>query len=60
MAAMHGSQMVSVAVIISAVLVVAAAVMTVARWREEGRRAAQRARLRRTAARSGARPTVDA
>ena len=64
MAAMHGSQMFSVAVIISAILVVAAVVMTVVRWREEGRRrAAQHARTRtrtsRTALAQRPAPTLE-
>ena len=47
--AVHGSQLVSVTEVVSAALVVAAVVMTVLRWREEGRRAAHRARMRRAA-----------
>jgi hypothetical protein len=41
--------MVSIAVAISALLVVGAVVMTVIRWREEGRRVESDARTRRTA-----------
>jgi hypothetical protein len=41
--------MFSLAVAISAILVIAAVVMTVMRWREEGRRAADRAGARHTA-----------